>query len=104
MGIQRVLLGNGFRSCNINANNFTGLHQVNISNGMPIISEKKLSYKARKALPKTSFVYPGERKYPIQDITHARNALSRVAAHGTEAEKSRVKSAVYKRYPSLKKD
>lgn len=71
--------------------------------GAPSVVERKLTYKARKSLSKTSFVYPGECKYPIPDISHARNALSRVSAHGTPAEKKRVKAAVYKKYPSLKK-
>jgi hypothetical protein len=63
----------------------------------------ELTYKARKRLKASSFVFPGERKYPIEDIAHARNALARVAAFGTPSEKARVKAAVYKKYPSLKK-
>jgi hypothetical protein len=43
-----------------------------------------------------------KRKYPIHDIAHARNALARVAAHGTPAEKAAVRRAVYARYPSLR--
>ena len=71
--------------------------------GAPVV-EKKLTYKARESLSKTSFVYPKERKYPIHDIAHARNALSRVSQHGTPAEKKRVRAAVHNKYPSLKKD
>lgn len=52
---------------------------------------------------KGSFAIPGKRAYPINDIAHARNALARVAQHGTPAEKKRVRAAVTKRYPSLKK-
>jgi len=63
----------------------------------------KLSYKRRKKLPKTSFALKRERKYPIHDIAHARNALARVAQSGTPSEKKRVRAAVTKRYPSLKK-
>jgi hypothetical protein len=58
----------------------------------------------RKKLKKSSFALPEEEKYPIPDIEHARNALARVAQHGTAAEKKKVRSAVEKRYPSLKKD
>ena len=47
---------------------------------------------------------PDERKYPIPDIEHARNALARVAQNGTAEEKKKVRAAVEKRYPSLKKD
>ena len=63
----------------------------------------KMSGKKRKALPKTSFALPGKRKYPIQDKAHARNALARVAQHGTPAEKKAVKAKVAKRYPSIGK-
>jgi len=68
------------------------------------INEKKLSYQARKKLPSSAFVYPKERKYPIHDIEHARNALARVSQHGTPEEKKRVRAAVYKKYPELKKN
>lgn len=44
-----------------------------------------------------------ERKYPIHDLAHARNALARVSANGTPAEQAKVKSAVYAKYPALKK-
>ena len=37
----------------------------------------------RKKLKKSSFALPEEEKYPIPDIDHARNALARVAQHGT---------------------
>ena len=63
----------------------------------------KLTTKQRKRLKATTFALPKERKYPITDLNHARNALARVAQHGTPSEKKRVKAAVYKKYPSLKK-
>ena len=40
----------------------------------------KLSTSERKALPGKEFVFPGKRKFPIEDKTHARNALSRAGA------------------------
>ena len=58
----------------------------------------------RKKLKKSSFALPDEEKYPIPDIEHARNALSRVAQRGSAAEKKQVRAAVEKKYPSLKKD
>lgn len=61
----------------------------------------KLTYKQRKALPHTEFAIPGERKYPIEDASHARNALSRVSQHGTPSEKSKVRSAVKRKYPGI---
>jgi hypothetical protein len=39
----------------------------------------KLSSKARNKLPKSSFAEPSDRKYPINDKNHAKNALARVA-------------------------
>ena len=65
------------------------------------ISEKKLTAKARKNLDDSSFVYPDERRYPINDPNHARNALSRVSQHGSSAEKAKVKAAVRKKYPNI---
>ena len=60
--------------------------------------------KNRDKLKKSSFALPDEEKYPIPDIEHARNALARVAQHGTAEEKRKVRRAVEKRYPSLKHD
>ena len=62
-----------------------------------------LTPKQRKRLPKTAYAIPSKKKYPINDIAHARNALARVAANGTSAEKAQVKRAVYKKFPRLKK-
>ena len=55
----------------------------------------------RNKLSKHLFALPGMRKYPIEDIIHARNALARVAQHGTPAQKAAVRRAVRKRYPSI---
>jgi hypothetical protein len=63
----------------------------------------KLKAKQRKKLPKKSFAIPSKRKYPIHDKAHARSALSRVQQHGTKAQQKKVRAAVTKRYPSLKK-
>lgn len=40
-------------------------------------------------------------KYPIHDVSHARNALTRVRQHGTSEEKAKVYAAVAKKYPAL---
>lgn len=66
------------------------------------LKEKKLSWKERKKLPDSAFVFPDERKYPIHDISHARNALARIAQYGTPDEIAKVKKAVYAKYPELK--
>jgi hypothetical protein len=61
----------------------------------------KLSYKERKKLPSSAFVNREERKYPIQDKSHARNALARVSAHGTPSEKAEVRRRVCAKYPFI---
>jgi len=58
----------------------------------------------RNKLKDESFAMPDQREYPIPDIEHARNALARVAQHGTAEEQKKVRTAVEKRYPSLKND
>lgn len=65
------------------------------------LHEKKLNYSARKKLHKSDFVFPNGRRYPIPDKAHARNALARVAQHGTPAEKARVRAAVRKKFPKV---
>ena len=65
---------------------------------------KDLSSSANRKKLKSSFALPEEEKYPIPDLDHARNALARVAQHGTAAEQKKVRAAVEKKYPSLKKD
>lgn len=60
----------------------------------------KLSYAARKSLPTKSFAGP-KRSYPIEDASHARNALSRVSQFGSPALKAKVRSAVHSKYPGI---
>jgi len=50
----------------------------------------------------TSFALEKERKYPIDTIARGRNALARVAQHGTPAEQAEVRREVYAKYPSLR--
>lgn len=68
----------------------------------------RLTTKARKALPRSSFALPGKRSksggkggYPIQDKSHARNALSRVSQFGSSAQKAQVRAAVHAKYPAI---
>ena len=63
----------------------------------------KLTTKQRKRMKSSTFALPRQRAYPIPDISHARNALSRVAQFGTDAEQSKVRRAVEKKFPSLKR-
>ncbi len=56
-----------------------------------------LRAKTRSELPDSAFALPG-RRYPIHDLAHARNALSRVAQHGTPDEQKKVRAAVMRKY------
>lgn len=60
----------------------------------------ELTTKARKAIPSSKFALAG-RRYPIEDASHARNALARVSQYGTPEEKAKVRAAVHRRYPSM---
>jgi len=60
-----------------------------------------LSAASRNALPGSSFALPGKRKYPINDKSHAANALSRVAQFGSPAEKSAVRMKVIRKFPEM---
>jgi hypothetical protein len=62
------------------------------------ITAAVLTTKRRNKLSTSTFAIPEERKFPIHDESHARNALARAA--GTKYE-SRVKAAVKKRYPKM---
>jgi hypothetical protein len=62
----------------------------------------KLTYEERNALPRTIFALKMAGKYPIPDISHARNALARVSSFGSPGEQLQVKYAVYQHYPELK--
>jgi hypothetical protein len=65
----------------------------------------KLSSAGRKSISAKSFAEPKERKYPIENAAHAKNALARVSQFGTPAEKAKVRKAVKAKYPSIgKKD
>jgi len=61
----------------------------------------KLNAAHRNALSSKSFALPG-RRYPIEDESHGRAALSMVAAHGTPHEKAVVRAAVHRKYPGIK--
>lgn len=65
-----------------------------------------LTTKQRKKLKTSQFAIPGKApasgSYPINDATHARNALARVSQHGTPEEKKKVRAAVKRKFPSIK--
>ena len=61
-----------------------------------------LTSKERKKLPTKDFAGP-DRSYPIQDKSHARNALARVSQHGSASEKAEVRRKVERKFPSIDK-
>lgn len=61
----------------------------------------KLTSHERNSLPKSDFAEPGKRAYPIPDKSHARNALARVAQHGSPSEKKQVRAAVHSKYADI---
>lgn len=63
----------------------------------------KLTSAERNALPSSSFVFPKERKYPIEDASHAANAKARVAQFGTPGQKKAVAAKVSSKYPGMGK-
>lgn len=65
------------------------------------ISEEKLTYGKREDLPSSDFVFPKQRKYPIHNAAHARNALARVSQNGSPEEKAKVRAAVKRKYPDI---
>jgi hypothetical protein len=71
-----------------------------------------LTTKARQKLKSSQFALPGKGtgkagkgpgSYPIPDKTHARNALARVAQHGSSTEKATVRAKVHAKYPGIGK-
>lgn len=59
----------------------------------------KLTAATRSAIPTKEFALPG-RRFPIEDASHARNALSRAAAKGGSVEAT-VRAKVHAKYPSI---
>ncbi|MEV5451579.1 DUF6582 domain-containing protein [Streptomyces sp. NPDC052535] len=57
----------------------------------------------RKRMSSKQFALPKQKKYRIDDLAHARNALARVSQHGSPAQKKAVRKAVIRKYPSLKR-
>jgi hypothetical protein len=62
----------------------------------------KLTAADRKKIPGKDFAGP-DRSYPVEDKAHARNALSRVAQHGSSSLKARVRAKVHKKFPGIGK-
>jgi hypothetical protein len=57
----------------------------------------------RSKMKAKSFALPKQRKYPIHDLKHAKNAIARVQQKGSPATKRKVYAAIRRRYPALAK-
>lgn len=62
----------------------------------------KLTIKHRNQLSTQDFALPG-RRYPVENASHARNALARVSQFGSPAEKAKVRAKVKAKFPSIGK-
>lgn len=62
-----------------------------------------LDANARKHIAAKNFAGP-DRSYPIEDQAHARNALARVAQHGSPALQAEVRRKVHAKYPGIGED
>jgi len=60
----------------------------------------KLNAAMRNRLPDSAFAGP-DRSFPIEDVSHARNALSR--AHYAD-NPAAIRAAVHRRYPQIGED
>lgn len=60
----------------------------------------RLTSRGRKRMKAKQFALPRKR-FPINDASHARNALARVAQHGTPKEKATVRRKVKAKFPSI---
>ena len=61
-----------------------------------------LSSKARSGLDSSKFALPAQRKYPIEDKAHARNALARASQHASPELQAKIKAKVKRRFPNIK--
>jgi hypothetical protein len=61
----------------------------------------KLTTSGRDKIAPKNFAGPNK-SYPIEDKSHARNALSRVSQNGSPAVKAEVREKVADKYPNIK--
>lgn len=60
----------------------------------------KLTAAKRKSLPTKSFAGP-DRSYPIEDASHARNALARASQFAPSSVKAKIRAKVHKKFPGI---
>lgn len=61
----------------------------------------KLTAAKRNALPASDFAGPG-RSYPINDMSHSRNALARASQNAGPELKAHIRAKVHKKFPGIK--
>ena len=61
-------------------------------------STRKSSAKGTSKLPRSAFAYPSKRKYPINTVKRAKNALARAKQSNTFGSYSHVAKKVKRRY------
>lgn len=54
----------------------------------------------RNALPDSDFALPG-RRYPLENESHARDALSRASANASTEEQAQIKRKVHAKFPGI---
>jgi 2'-5' RNA ligase len=64
-----------------------------------VVQKDELTARGREHIADHNFALPEEKKYPIQDLSHARNALARSSG---KPEEEKVRTAVYRKYQVLK--
>lgn len=64
----------------------------------------KLDTKERNAISSKEFALPDERKFPIENRSHAQNALARASQSGVPEIKAKVTAAVHRKYPDMGKN
>jgi hypothetical protein len=60
----------------------------------------KLKAAQRNKLPSSAFAGP-DRSYPIEDASHARNALARASQHASPELQAKIKAKVRRRYSNI---
>lgn len=60
----------------------------------------KLTTKGRNAIAGKNFAGP-DRSYPIENASHARNALARASQNASPAVQAEVRSKVASKYPGI---
>jgi hypothetical protein len=61
----------------------------------------KLTAAARNRIPTSEFAGPN-RSFPVNDLSHARNALARASQHAGPELKAHIRAAVHRKFPGIK--